>query len=95
MLLAPTPSGTMTGNMVSDYASSCELGSYCSIGLIRWKIITHAFMDGKSRLITAMRASDNNRASTVFAIFEEGKERYGTPSHCRGDHGTENVIVAQ
>ncbi|KAF8184260.1 hypothetical protein K438DRAFT_1594782, partial [Mycena galopus ATCC 62051] len=37
--------------------------------LIRWRIVIHGFIDGYSRLITGLRASDNNRADTVLDIF--------------------------
>jgi hypothetical protein len=63
-------------------------------GLIRWGIVIHGFIDGYSRLITGLRASDNNRASTVLDIFLRAAEVYGVLSRLRGDHGTENLIVA-
>ena len=64
-------------------------------GLIRFKIVIHAFVDGKSRLVTAIRASDNNRADTVLALFLSAHTVYGIPSRVRGDHGTENLKVAE
>ncbi|KAF9470631.1 hypothetical protein BDN70DRAFT_763811, partial [Pholiota conissans] len=38
-------------------------------GLIRWKIIIHGFIDGYSRLITGLRASNNNYGDTVLHVF--------------------------
>lgn len=64
-------------------------------GLIRWKIVFHCFIDGYSRLITGIRASNNNRAQTVVEIFEAAIAVHGVPSRVRGDHGTENVLVRQ
>ncbi|KAJ3840070.1 hypothetical protein F5878DRAFT_498744, partial [Lentinula raphanica] len=37
--------------------------------LIRWGIVIHGFIDGYSRLITALRAHNNNRSSTVLSLF--------------------------
>ncbi|KAF5328464.1 hypothetical protein D9758_017014 [Tetrapyrgos nigripes] len=62
--------------------------------LIRNRIVIHGFIDGYSRLVLALRASDNNRAQTVYEIFEGICDRHGYPSRVRGDHGGENVLVA-
>lgn len=76
-------------------------GSYCDsfqnsrgifltrtfIGLIRWGIVIHGFIDGYSRLITGLRASDNNRAQTVLDLFMSATAAYAIPSRVRGDHG--------
>ncbi|KAF8173207.1 hypothetical protein K438DRAFT_1426206, partial [Mycena galopus ATCC 62051] len=42
---------------------------YRQAGLIRWGIVIHGFIDGYSRLITGLRASDNNTADTVLELF--------------------------
>lgn len=65
------------------------------VGLIRWKIVIHAFIDGKTRLVVGIRASNNNRAETVLELFHDCTSVHGIPSRVRGDHGTENVRVAE
>ncbi|KAK7466152.1 hypothetical protein VKT23_004877 [Stygiomarasmius scandens] len=62
--------------------------------LIRWKILIHAFIDGYSRVITGMRASNNNWADTVLALFLHAIAAFGRPDRLRGDFGGENVDVA-
>jgi hypothetical protein len=64
------------------------------LGLIRWKIVIHGFIDGKSRLVVGLRAHNNNRADTVLHFFKEIISVHGCPSRVRGDHGVENVRVA-
>ena len=54
----------------------------------------HGFIDGYSRLITALKASPNNFAQTVLDLFLEAATKYGVPSRLRGDHGVENLLVA-
>lgn len=55
----------------------------------------HAFIDGKTRLVVGIRAHNNNRAETVLTLFLDCISAHGTPSRVRGDHGTENVRVAE
>jgi len=58
-------------------------------------MVIHCFIDGKSRYVTGIRVSNNNRATTVFDLFQEVICNHGVPSRVRGDHGTENLMVAQ
>ncbi len=85
----------MMVNMVSDLVLYLmEMLLTYLIGLICWKIVLHGFIDGYSRLITTMRASNNNHAETVLDVFLDGVRSYGLPSHVQGDHGVENLQVA-
>ena len=63
--------------------------------LIRWKILTHAEIDGYSCLIVYLKSSTNNRASTVYKLFIDAVQKYHLPSRVRSDEGGENILVAQ
>ena len=41
-----------------------------------------------------LKASSNNRASTVLELFLQAMEEYGVPLHVRGDRGGENIEVS-
>ena len=68
--------------------------SFSTTGLIQWKIVIHAFVDGFSRFVLGIHANNNNCAETVVQLFEDIAQIYGYPSRVRGDHGTENLLVA-
>ena len=67
-------------------------GLHC---LIRWKIVIHGGIDGFSRRIVYLHASDNNRAETVVELFQKAVGECGWPSRVRSDKGGENVEVAR
>ena len=46
-------------------------------------------------MIVYMQCSNNNRSSTVYAIFLKAVQYYGLPSRVRSDQGRENLLVAQ
>ena len=62
--------------------------------LIHWGIVIHGFIDGYSRFITALHASNNNTGQTVLDLFEQAIAIYGAPDCLHSDHGTENILVA-
>lgn len=63
--------------------------------LIRWRMVLHGCIDGYSRMITFLHCSTNNKAQTVYNLFNEAISKYGIPRRVRTDHGTENVTVAR
>ena len=63
--------------------------------LICWRLVTHAGIDGFSRLIVFMHCSNNNWSLTVYEHFLEATRKYGLPSRVRTDQGRENMMVAQ
>ena len=62
--------------------------------LIRYKLITHICIDGKTRLILYAACRDNNKAETVLSLFHNAVQRWGLPSRVRSDYGIENYLVA-
>lgn len=63
--------------------------------LIRWRIVIHGGIDGYSRKIMYLHASDNNRALTVLSSFVGAVQLFGVPKRVRSDKGGENVEVAR
>ena len=57
--------------------------------------MTHGGIDGYSRLITFLKCSSNNRATTVYELFLSAVQKHQLPSRVRTDQGGENVLVAQ
>ena len=60
----------------------------------RWRIVIHGGIDGFSRIPVYLKASNNNKASTVLSCFREAVSEYGLPSWVHSDKGGENVDVA-
>ncbi|XP_071215569.1 uncharacterized protein [Salvelinus alpinus] len=52
--------------------------------------VIHGAVDGYSRLVVFLKASDNNRSATVMESFEAAVTSYGVPSRVRCDRGGEN-----
>lgn len=67
-------------------------GRHC---LVRWRIVIHGGIDGYSRAIVYLKASDNNRSETVLQLFLEATAKFGWPSRVRSDLGGENIDVAR
>lgn len=63
-------------------------------GLIRYKFVIHAFVDGFSRFVVGIQVVNNNCGATVLQLFHRARGKHGTPSRVRGDHGVENILVA-
>ncbi|CAC5408274.1 unnamed protein product [Mytilus coruscus] len=60
---------------------------------LRWNIVIHGGIDGYSRLVTFLHASNNNQSTTVSDLFIEANTQHGVPSRIRVDHGGENVDI--
>ena len=60
---------------------------------IRWRMVLHHAVDGFSRLVVFGKCSNNNRASTVLALYQDAVRKYGRPFRVRTNHGGENVNV--
>ena len=56
--------------------------------------MTHAGIDGCSRMIVYLRCSSNNEAATVYYLFLEAIRKFSLPSRVRSDQGGENRLVA-
>ena len=83
------------GNIVRKLLSSGSSQTFmCPPALVKYGFVTHAFIDGYSRLLVGIRVRDNNRAASVLELFLQATRRHGVPSRVRGDHGTENLEVA-
>lgn len=55
--------------------------------------MTHGGVDGKTRVVVYLKASNNNRAETVREVFLESTKSFGWPSRVRADWGGENVGI--
>ena len=61
--------------------------------LIRYKMVVHVCIDGKTRLLVYCSCHDNNKAETVLTLFKEGSAKWGIPSRVRSDYGMETYQV--
>ena len=57
--------------------------------------MTHAGIDGYSRMVVYLKCSTNNQARTVYGLFLPAIRQYGLPSRLRCDQGGQNHLVAQ
>eukprot|EP00731_Ephydatia_muelleri_P019357 Em0012g182a len=55
-------------------------GLHC---LIRWRIVIHGGIDGYSRQVVYLGASNNNKSETVLQLFLEATRAYRWPSRVR------------
>jgi hypothetical protein len=55
----------------------------------------HAFIDDYSHFVTSIHANNNNQAATVLALFLKDVLAHGVPCLVCGDHGAENIRVAE
>lgn len=58
----------------------------------RWQIVVHGGIDGYSRKIMYLKASTNNKASTVFSSFLAAINEFGLPERFRCEKGTLHVM---
>ena len=61
--------------------------------LIRWKLVVHGGIDGKTRTIVFLNCASNNRAVTVLQQFQLAVSTFGLPTRIRTDKGGENVDI--
>ena len=60
--------------------------------LIRWKLVVHGGIDGKTRTIVFLNCVSNNRAETVLQQFHLAVNTFGLPG-IRTDKGGKNVDI--
>ncbi|XP_038827387.1 uncharacterized protein LOC120026736 [Salvelinus namaycush] len=59
---------------------------------VGWRIVIHGAVDGYSRLVVFLKASDNNKSATVMESFEAAITSYGVPSRVRCDRVVKTTI---
>ncbi|XP_031343118.1 uncharacterized protein LOC116177155 [Photinus pyralis] len=63
--------------------------------LTTFRFVFHGCIDGYSRLIIYLKCLPDNTSQSVLNLFKIGVEKFGLPVRVRGDHGTENILVAE
>lgn len=71
---------------------SCNYTMANDIFYDRWQIVVHGGIDGYSRKIMYLKASTNNKASTVFSSFLAAINEFGLPERFRCEKGTLHVM---
>ncbi|XP_062312232.1 uncharacterized protein LOC134017000 [Osmerus eperlanus] len=61
--------------------------------LSKWRIVIHGGIDGFSRLVVFLKASNNNRSDIVMDLFSEAVAQFGVPSRVRCDYGGKNNAI--
>ena len=61
--------------------------------LVRYKLVTHVCIDGKTRAMLYVSCCNNNKADTVLGLFKQAVQKWGLPSRVRCDYGMENYYV--
>lgn len=61
--------------------------------MIYWHFVIHRAIDGYSRMITFLKCSSNNTASTVFTYFLTAVEAHGLLARIRTDFDGENIDI--
>ncbi|KAL1516251.1 hypothetical protein ABEB36_000170 [Hypothenemus hampei] len=62
--------------------------------LVSFRMVFHGCIDRYSQMLIYLDCKCNNKADTVLHLFKNGIEKYGLSSRLRGDHGTENIKIA-
>ncbi len=60
-----------------------------------YRFVIHRGIDGYSTLILYLQAPTNNRADTMFGLFQEAIVKYNIPSRVRSDESLENIEVGR
>ena len=61
--------------------------------LIHWGIVSHACINGFSRMMTSLLCATNDYADTCLTGLLSGVKEYGLPARVRGDRGAKNNSI--